>query len=74
MRDRRLPEDSDVDDVEREEDDRLTRNLAGLAFNLALVVLGLLLVQRLGQTAKLEDCLMSGRTNCAPIDVSTLSR
>ncbi|HLY55899.1 MAG TPA: hypothetical protein VKS60_10105 [Stellaceae bacterium] len=73
MSDRRPFEDFDQDD-ELEEDDRLTRNLAGLAFTLALVVLGLTLVQRLGQTAKLEDCLMSGRTNCAPVDTSTLSQ
>jgi hypothetical protein len=24
-------------------------------------------VQKLGQSARLQDCLMSGRTNCAPI-------
>ena len=58
------------EDEDQEEEDRLTRNLAGLAFTLALVVLGLLLVQRLGKTAALEDCLMSGRTNCAPIDAT----
>ncbi len=64
------PDDGDNED----EDDRVTRNLAGLAFTLALVVLGLLLVHRLGETAKLEDCLMSGRTNCAPIDRASLDR
>ena len=71
---RRRPPDREDEDLEREEDDRLTRNLAGLAFTLALVVVGLLLVQELGATARLEDCLMSGRTNCAPIDSSSLAR
>ncbi len=65
----------DIDEqAEQDEDDRLTGNLAGLAFTLALVVLGLFLVHKLGENAKLEDCLMSGRTNCQPIDPATLKR
>ena len=27
-----------------------------------------------GETSRLEDCLISGRTNCAPIDTATLDR
>jgi hypothetical protein len=64
----------DEEEDEQDEEDRLTRNLAGLAFTLALVVVGLILVQELGRTARLEDCLMSGRTNCAPVDPNALSR
>ncbi|HEY2540982.1 MAG TPA: hypothetical protein VGI28_16025 [Stellaceae bacterium] len=41
----------------------------GLAIVLALAVAGVVLVRDLGNEAKLEDCLMSGRTNCAPIEI-----
>ena len=34
----------------------------------AVVGIGYLLVTKLSATTRLEDCLMSGRTNCAPID------
>ena len=32
-----------------------------------LVVLGWLITRALHNSTKLEDCLMSGRTNCEPI-------
>ena len=35
---------------------------------LSLVVLGLVLVKMLGDAGRLQDCVMSGRTNCAPIE------
>jgi hypothetical protein len=41
----------------------------GLILVLALVVIGYFLVEALRKNANLEDCLMSGRTNCAPLDV-----
>ena len=42
--------------------------LIGLAVILALVVGGYFLVTALQRNAALEDCLMSGRRNCAPIE------
>lgn len=51
-------------DDEQAEADRVTRSLAGLAFALLLVVVGLFLLQHLAGKAKLEDCLLSGRSNC----------
>jgi hypothetical protein len=39
-----------------------------LLFLIALAVGGWFLVQRLWEISKLQDCLMSGRKNCAPID------
>ncbi len=42
--------------------------LIGLAVVLALVVIGYFLMTALRQNANLEDCLMSGRRNCAPIE------
>ncbi len=44
--------------------------LIGLVVALLLVVAGLALVQALRRQGQLEDCLMSGRSNCAPIDSS----
>jgi hypothetical protein len=38
------------------------------------VVIGYFLVISLRQNASLEDCLMSGRHNCAPIEVPSNSR
>jgi hypothetical protein len=56
-------------DDDRETDDRRTAALMGLALVLALAVAGIVLVRDLGEKSRLEDCLMSGRTNCAPIEV-----
>lgn len=42
----------------------------GLLVALALIVLGLILVRVLGNSGRLQDCELSGRTNCAPIDPS----
>jgi hypothetical protein len=46
----------------------------GLIVVLALVVAGYFLVTALRQNANLEDCLMSGRRNCAPIEVPASGR
>jgi len=43
----------------------------GLIVVLVLVVAGYFLVSALRQNANLEDCLMSGRKNCAPIELPT---
>jgi hypothetical protein len=47
---------------------RTRSNLAALIFAGILIVVGWLLVQKLGQSGRMQDCLMSGRTNCAPIN------
>lgn len=52
------------DEDEQAEANRVTGSLAGLAFALFLVVIGLFLVQNLASKARLEDCLLSGRNNC----------
>jgi hypothetical protein len=46
----------------------------GLIVVLALVVASYFLVTALRQNANLEDCLMSGRKNCAPIEVPAKER
>lgn len=56
------PEECDFD--EQEEANRQTASLAGLAAALLIVVVSLYVVHCLARETALEDCLMSGRTNC----------
>jgi len=57
-----------VTDAERDEqieaDHRRSAALSGLAVTLALLVASLFLVQHLHKVSKIEDCLLSGRSNC----------
>ena len=45
--------------------------LVALAAVVVIFVIGWLLAHELYKSGKLEDCLMSGRTNCEPIQVPT---
>ena len=40
----------------------------GMLVAVALIVLGLILVKVLGNAGRLQDCVLSGRTNCAPLN------
>ena len=53
----------EVDDGDNDAD-RQTASLAGVAITLLLLVIGLFLVHTLESKVAIEDCLMSGRTNC----------
>jgi hypothetical protein len=44
------------------------RALAGLVAIVAVIVVVLFLVHRLNQASRIQDCVASGRTNCAPIE------
>jgi len=44
-------------------------SLLGLVVIVVLAIIAVVLVRELGRQSKLQDCLMSGRTNCAPIEV-----
>ncbi len=44
------------------------RSLIALGVVVFLFVIGWLLAHELYASGKLEDCLMSGRTNCVPLD------
>jgi hypothetical protein len=46
----------------------------GLLIALCLIVVGLILVKVLGDAGRLQDCVMSGRTNCAPVDAQAPGR
>jgi hypothetical protein len=52
----------------RKESDSRRGAVLGLLVAMLLVVLGLVLVKVLGDAGRLQDCALSGRTNCAPID------
>ena len=47
--------------------------LTGLLVALLLVLGGMFLIRKLGRAARLQDCVMSGRTDCAPIDPRSVS-
>ena len=55
---------SDVED-DQAGANRQTASLAALAAMLLLVVVSLALVRELRHQSTVEDCLLSGRTNCA---------
>ena len=46
------------------------RSMIALGVVVLLFVVGLLLARELYSDSKMEDCLMSGRTNCAPLTPS----
>jgi hypothetical protein len=46
------------------------RSMIALGVVVLLFVVGWLLARELYADSKLEDCVMSGRTNCAPLDSS----
>ena len=60
----RLPQERD-DDLSGE--DRRTASLAGVALILVLALAGLFLIRELTEVSQIQDCVMQGRTNCAPI-------
>jgi hypothetical protein len=48
---------------------RRTAALMGFIVILVLAIAGVVLVRELTEKASLEDCLMAGRRNCAPLEV-----
>jgi hypothetical protein len=45
--------------------------LIGLVITALLVVAGYYLMTMLRHQGQVEDCLMAGRSNCAPLDIPT---
>ena len=57
---------------ERQEDDRrFTTSLAGLAFALFLIWVGLYVIDQLSAQSKLEDCVLQGRADCVRVDLTS---
>ncbi len=46
------------------------RSMIALGVVVLLCLVGWLLARELYADSKMEDCVMSGRTNCAPLDTS----
>jgi hypothetical protein len=65
---RQAPSWQDDPEAECRAADRQTASLAGLAVALLVIVVGLFLVHRLHREGMIEDCLLAGRGNCAPIE------
>jgi hypothetical protein len=53
---------------------RMLVNLAALAVTVVLAIGGAWLALQMADVRKKEDCVLSGRRNCMPIDVNTLKR
>jgi len=52
-----------------EDAERRTAALMGFIVILVLAIAGVILVRELAKKTHLEDCLMAGRHNCAPIEL-----
>ena len=48
--------------------------LIGLVVVVVLVIAAIYLMHALRKESQIEDCLMSGRSNCAPIEVPAANR
>jgi hypothetical protein len=78
----RPPNDGSVDDLTKfeqsePEDDyrhRMMVNVLGLVVTVLLVVAGVWLANKIADTRKVQDCVLSGRNNCTPIDVPPIQR
>jgi len=69
----------DLADYERTEtaDDyrhRMTMNLLGLLVTIVLVVAGIWIVDKIAELRKNQDCYLSGRRNCTPIEAPPIER
>ena len=63
-------ESSNVESHRRQDTNSHRAAIFGLIICLVLVFGGLLLVYKLKAMSELQDCVMQGRTNCAPADSS----
>jgi hypothetical protein len=59
---------SAMDQWETDNDARRTAALMGFIVILVLAIAGVVLFRELRNNSRLEDCLMAGRHNCAPIE------
>ena len=63
-----------VDDGEDNYRHRMMVNLAAVAVTICLGLAGVWLAMQIAELRKNQDCVLSGRRNCMPIDVNTLKR
>jgi hypothetical protein len=53
---------------------RRSRRIVGAVIVLTLVGLGWFVIQTMVADSKLQDCVMSGRKNCAPVEINSSGR
>jgi hypothetical protein len=53
---------------------RMKMNALGLAITCVLIVAGLWLAETMAEIRKVQDCVLTGRQNCAPIDAASALR
>jgi hypothetical protein len=53
---------------------RMMMNVLGFLVTIGLIVAGLWLVDKIAEIRKDQDCYLSGRRNCAPIEVPPVER
>jgi hypothetical protein len=61
---------SDLESHRRQDAHSHRAAVVGLIICLVLVLGGLFLVYKLKAMSALQDCVMEGRTNCAPVDTN----
>jgi len=54
------------------DDNDSNRPFLVLLFALVLAAFGWWLISRLSEADRMQDCVMSGRHNCAPVDVDSV--
>lgn len=63
-----MPGNGTSDRTSESDAERRTAALMGFIVILVLAIAGVVLVRELAKKSNLEDCLMAGRRNCAPIE------
>jgi len=63
-----------ADDGEESERERLITNAIVAAFLIVLVGAGLWLANAMVDVRKTQDCVLSGRRNCAPVELPAAGR
>jgi hypothetical protein len=53
---------------------RMTMNVIGLLVTIVLIVVGIWLVDQIAEMRKNQDCYLSGRRNCTPIEAPPIQR
>jgi hypothetical protein len=70
----------DLSRYERREDEpddyrhRMIINVAAFAFTVLLIVAGLWIANRIAEMRKNQDCVLSGKRNCTPIEIPSVDR
>jgi hypothetical protein len=58
----------------REASKHADRALVALLFFVALAIGGYFVARKIGDNSRMQDCIQSGRRNCAPIDTQDLKQ